>query len=62
MLVTPVTNPYQPVAKTRPKSEVSWANMTQRVANTKANDNPALEITRQVPAQQFKGQFIDLLS
>jgi len=59
MLVTPVNTAYQPVAKTRP---VNWENVTKRVANSKANDNPALEITKNVPPQQFKGQFIDLLS
>jgi len=59
MLVTPVNTAYQPVSKTRP---ISWENVTKRVATVKANDNPALEITRQVPTQQFKGQFIDLLS
>ena len=59
MVVTPVNTAYQPVSKTRP---VSWENVTKRVANVKANDNPALEITKKVPAQQFKGQFIDLLS
>ena len=59
MLVTPVNTTYQPVSKTKP---ISWDAMTKRVANSKANDNPALEITKQVPTQQFKGQFIDLLS
>lgn len=59
MLVSPVNTAYQPVSKTRP---VSWENVTKRVANAVVNDNPAVEITKKVPAQQFKGQFIDLLS
>ncbi len=59
MLVTPVNTAYQPVSKTR---AVSWENMTKRVAANVANDSPAIEITKKVPAQQFKGQFIDLLS
>ncbi len=58
MLVTPVNTAYQPVSKTR---AVSWDNFTKRVTERVAND-PAVEITKKVPAQQFKGQFIDLLS
>ncbi|PZP56004.1 MAG: hypothetical protein DI586_05160 [Micavibrio aeruginosavorus] len=59
MLVTPVNTAYQPVSKTRP---VSWENVTKRVTANTVNDNPAMEITKKVPAQQFKGQFVDLLS
>ncbi len=59
MVVTPVNTAYQPVSKTRP---VSWENVNKRAANVKANDNPAVAITRNVPAPQFKGQFVDLLS
>ena len=59
MLVNPVNTAYQPVSKTRP---VSWDNVQKRVANAIVNDNPAIEVTRQVPADGFKGQFIDLLS
>lgn len=59
MLVTPVNTAYQPVSKTRP---ISWQNVAKSVANAKANDNPALEITKNVPTDQFKGRFIDVLS
>ena len=59
MLVTPVNTAYPTVSKTRP---VSWEAVTKRVANVKANDNPAFEITKSVPTPAFKGQFIDLLS
>jgi len=59
MLVTPVNVATAPVSKSRP---VSWENVARRVANATVNDNPATAVTRQVPSQQFKGQFIDLLS
>lgn len=59
MLVIPVNTTHQPVTRTRP---VSWKDLTKRVGDDMANDNPAMAITRQVPAEQFKGQFLDLLS
>lgn len=59
MLVNPVNTAYQPVTKTRP---VSWDNVQKRAANATVNDNPAVAVTRQVPAEGFKGQFVDLLS
>lgn len=64
MLVTPVKTAYQPVPKAHSVSRppISWENVTKGVANSKVNDNPAIEITKKVPTQQFKGQFVDLLS
>ncbi len=59
MLVTPVNTAYPTVSKTRP---VSWESATRAVAQAKANDNPALEVTKKVPSASFKGQFLDVLS
>lgn len=59
MVVTPVNTAHQPVSKTRP---VSWELVAKRAGIAKANDNPALEITRTVPTAGAKGQFLDLLS
>ena len=59
MLVPPVSVASAPVSKSRP---VSWENVNRRIEAVTSNDNPAVEITKKVPSQQFKGQFIDLLS
>lgn len=59
MLVTPVNTAHQTVPKTR---ALSWDGFARNVSNMKANDNPAMEVTKRVPAPEFKGQFVDLLS
>ena len=59
MFVIPVETAYRPLAETHAVG--GWGSLNKRVRQSKANDNPALEITRTVPADS-KGQFLDVLS
>ena len=68
MIVTPVRTTYKPVDAVRSDREEqgsprSFAELLGGQARAKANDNPNMAVTRNVPAAgAVNGQFFDLLA
>ncbi len=68
MIVTPVRTTYKPVDAVRSDRDEqgasrSFADLLGLQARGKANDNPAMAVTRHVPtAAPQNGQFFDVLA
>jgi hypothetical protein len=68
MIVTPIRTTYKPVDAVRSDREEqgsprSFADLMGLQARAKANDNPAVAVTRNVPSgAAVNGQFFDLLA
>ena len=68
MIVTPVRTTYKPVDAVRSDREGqgsprNFADLLGLQARVKANDNPAVAVTRNVPSgAPVNGQFFDVLA
>lgn len=69
MIVTPSREAYKPVTAVKARAgdsndrPRSFADLLGQQARSKANDNPAMAVTRTVPTNiQMNGQFFDELA